>query len=497
MLIPFKMDKKHEKLSNFEVLDSNKCYSPPNTFSFLNQKVEFEDNIDWNYIDNGLLWNYNLNYLDFLSNKETLNKQSIIISFYKKYNSLKAGKDPYPTSLRIINLIKYIVSENNYSDELIDLIYLDTRNLLKWREYHLLGNHLLENAMALYFAAHIFSSHELRLLSTQLLKKELNEQILSDGAHFELSPMYHQIILKRLLECISISNKNRQKWNEEINKILIKKAELMANWLYTVSDNFKYFIRINDSVEGIAPRLLELREYCHLLNIPFNKINTLKESKIRIIKGLNYFLLFDGSNIISKYQAGHSHADSLNFLLFIRETPLIVDPGISTYERGKQRLSERSTKQHNTISLDDLNTDDVWGSFRVGFKSKTEFLIDSPNHIEVSNDGYQRIGVNIFRKIIVDGALIQIFDKIECRNNKEATLNLHFHPKRKIDLVSTKKVLIENLAEITFVGFKKIEKCQYYYAEGFNNKVEADKLIITFEKEILTQIRINEKTVVN
>ena len=492
ILVKFNFEKNYEVLSNFEFLESRECCGYNNTFSFLNEKIKFKEEINWNYLNNGLLWNYNLNYFDFINNKETPNRQYLITSYFKNYHSIQAGKDPYPTSLRIINLIKYVVSENNYNNELIDIIYWDTRNLLKWREYHLLGNHLLENAMALYFAAHLFKSHELRILSIQLLTEELNEQILSDGAHFELSPMYHQIILNRLLECISITNKNKQQWNKEVNKFIYKKVELMANWLYTISDNFKYFIRINDSIEGIAPQLTELRDYLNLLNIPFKNGSTLKDSKIRIIKDLNYFLLFDTSDIVSKYQAGHSHADSLNFLLFVQGKPLIVDPGISTYEPNKQRLSERSTKHHNTISINNLNNDDVWGSFRVGFKSKTKFLVDSANHIEVSNNGYRKLGVSISREIITDRTIIQVIDKIAAKKDNEATINLHFHPDYRIDLVSTNKVIIKNLAEIIFTGFKKIEKCQYYYAEGFNKRTIAEKLTITFEKEILTQIRINE-----
>ena len=41
-------------------------------------------------------------------------------------------------------------------------------------------------------------------LGLKILSKELNEQILEDGGHFELSPMYHSIILEDLLDIINI-----------------------------------------------------------------------------------------------------------------------------------------------------------------------------------------------------------------------------------------------------------------------------------------------------
>ena len=40
--------------------------------------------------------------------------------------------------------------------------------------------------------------------ASSVLEKELHEQILIDGGHFELSPMYHQHILKRMLDTIRL-----------------------------------------------------------------------------------------------------------------------------------------------------------------------------------------------------------------------------------------------------------------------------------------------------
>ena len=37
-----------------------------NSFVFLNQKKDFGDTIDWNYLGFGRLWAYNLNYFELL-----------------------------------------------------------------------------------------------------------------------------------------------------------------------------------------------------------------------------------------------------------------------------------------------------------------------------------------------------------------------------------------------------------------------------------------------
>src|SRR5690606_16750082 len=39
---------------------------PEDTFVFLNLKKSFSDGIDWNFLDYGKLWNYNLEYFNFL-----------------------------------------------------------------------------------------------------------------------------------------------------------------------------------------------------------------------------------------------------------------------------------------------------------------------------------------------------------------------------------------------------------------------------------------------
>ena len=75
-------------------------------------------------------------------------------------------------------------------------------------EYHILGNHLFANAKALTFVgAYLEGENSAQLLEQgiKLLNQELDEQFLDDGAHFELSPMYHEILLWDLLELIDLA----------------------------------------------------------------------------------------------------------------------------------------------------------------------------------------------------------------------------------------------------------------------------------------------------
>ena len=195
-----------KRLYFFDYLETSSSFTTkPYQFEFLNKSVLFKNEIDWNYKKNGKLWIYNLNYLDFVT-KRDLNLddvRKVIRSYYNSYTTILDGREAYPTSLRIMNLVK---AKNYYDSEKLNFILKkDIERLFQSLEYHLMGNHLLENAFALYFAAHLYPS-EIRLVNKaiELLKEQLTEQIMVDGGHFERSFMYHQIILGRILDCISL-----------------------------------------------------------------------------------------------------------------------------------------------------------------------------------------------------------------------------------------------------------------------------------------------------
>ena len=76
-------------------------------------------------------------------------------------------------------------------------------------EYHILGNHLLENAFSLLFGSIYFNDDSFFEISEKILLEQLDEQILNDGAHFELSPMYHCITLHKVLDSINLLRSNQ------------------------------------------------------------------------------------------------------------------------------------------------------------------------------------------------------------------------------------------------------------------------------------------------
>ena len=71
----------------------------------------------------------------------------------------------------------------------------------------------MKNAKALIFAGLFFDDKEAEtwfLKGKSILERELSNQVLLDGGHCELSPMYHSIVLEDLIDMYNIfSSKGR------------------------------------------------------------------------------------------------------------------------------------------------------------------------------------------------------------------------------------------------------------------------------------------------
>ena len=452
-------------------------------FSFLNLEKDFSE-IDWNFNGYGKLWTYNLNYFEFLNQKEITKEQGVnlIQNYVSKKEDLKDGLEPYPISLRGINWTKFL-SRNSIQDAVInEFLYQDYLRLLDNLEYHLLANHLLENGFSLLFGAYYFQDDKLYEKGKEIVTEQLKEQVLEDGAHYELSPMYHQIILHRVLDSLNLVKNNSWK-NGELIEFLQKIAEKMLSWLNSISFKNLEIPKLNDAADGIAPTTRELLDYAAELGVSV-KEKRLKDSGYRKFVSGDSEILIDVGQIAPKYQPGHSHADSLQFLLNYKNNPVIVDTGISTYEKNERRQIERSTASHNTITINDQNSSEVWGGFRVAKRAKVTVYKDTSSEVEAQHDGYKNLGLIHKRKFSIKDQFFQVRDEIVSSQHKiqDSKGNLHFHPSASVTL-SKNKVIVSNELQIDIEGADHIELVEYDFAAGFNQLVPAMKAVYKFQKE--------------
>lgn len=462
-------------------------YLGGDNFTFLNLNSDF---IGWEDKRQGKLWIYNLNYMDFLLQKKiAFEDVSYWINiFIDTLPQNRAGMEPYPISLRGINWIKCIscyqefipVKEQQKWDNSLYSQYLSLYSNL---EFHLLGNHLLENAFSLLWGGLYFREDKFYEKAVWLLKKELEEQILPDGAHYELSPMYHEILLDRLLDCMNALKCNyRFEGQESVIVFLEEKAQLMLSWLNTIIYKDGTIPLLNDSAYGIGPSSKELFAYAKRLGLRWST-HRLKESGYRKFTSDTFEMILDVGHIGPDYIPGHAHADTFNYELRIDGKPLIIDSGISTYEKNIRRQYERETQAHNTIQIDGKSSSKVWGGFRVAQRAKISCLKEDCNTVIARHNGFKQSGIEHQRIFNISNNEIMICDSLQPILGKKGINTIILHP--DIRIISVEQAEIQtNLATISFCGTDKIwiEDCEVAFE--YNRLIPSRKIYMVFTNQM-------------
>lgn len=457
--------------------------------SFLNKEKKFNlDNINWSFFDHGRLWNYNLVYFDFLNQQNISSEQGVLLiqDFIRKLPDAPTALEPYPISLRGLNWIKFFSKNQIQNNDINASLYAQYKILLDNIEYHLLHNHILDNGFSLIAAGMYFSDKQFFEAGKKIIEKEIEKQILSDGAHFERSPMYHQVLLEHLMDVINFLQNNRWQSDQKFLLLLREKAGTMLGWLTGITFQNYEIPYVNDSAENIAHTTPELRKYSESLGV-YPRVSKLFESGYRYWKLDNAEFFFDVGELSVTYQAGHAHADTFSFILHIGGKPFIIDTGTSTYEKCERRYYERSTKAHNTVAYNDENSSDVWGVFRTAKRASVKIVLEEENAILATHDGYKKHAVIHERKFQKHAGKIVLTDEMKGNIKHQSYSYFYFHENVKANLVNN--IIISEFAEMTFIGAERIELLDCEIAHGFNRLVQSKACRCTFQKEMSTEIR--------
>ncbi len=466
-------------------------YVKPKTFILLNIQKYFQDEIDWEFKEFGKLWTYNLNYFEYLNQFNIQPEDGIkLIRSYIDTPTHKIGDEPYPISLRGVNWIKFLATHKIEEPLIRKSLYRDYQLLSGSLEYHLMGNHLLENAFSLLFAWIYFNDTRFEKQATSILEKQFNEQILNDGGHFELSTMYHKILLYRILDCIALMSYNGRE-KHQLQSLLKSNAIKMLGWLETVRFRNGAVPMLNDSIFGIAPKTDDLFQYAKALDIQWRPAK-LSGSGYRMFENINFELLADFGHIGPDYQPGHAHADTFHVEMHFNGQPILVDTGTSTYEIGPKRQIERGTAAHNTVILGNEEQSEIWAGFRVGRRARVTILEERENGIDGRHNGYRRFGAIHRRNIEIDIDGISISDILEGKipSYLEPRAAFHFHPDvSNPEIFSSGIKLPEEKLVFEFESDKiDLSLTEYEYAEGYKKTTLAPVVYVYFQKSLKTRI---------
>ena len=466
-------------------ISSTTSWLGTDTFRFLNIQHQFENGIDWNYSNHGKLWTYNLNYFEFLEqpNISKYEGLGLIHDFIGKEKNIKDGMESFPISLRLVFWIKFLLKNNIQDEQINQSIYRQLLQLSSKPEYHLLGNHLLENGFGLLFGGLFLNNEKILNQAKEIITEQLQEQILSDGAHFELSPMYHQLILYRILDSINLLQNNPSNLTGHLLGGLQNTASNMLGWLNNITFTNGDVPCLNDSIDGIAPNSKKLFDYVDNLQIKINQ-KQLSDSGYRIFSSKDIEMIMDIGKIGPDYIPGHAHSDTFNFVIQYQNQPFLVDTGISTYEKNERRKLERSTASHNTVMIEGKEQSEVWGGFRVGKRANVTILEDCKNNVRAIHDGYKKIGCHHQRTFLFKENQVRIEDLIIGKGIGIASF--HFHFDIKLELGNQK--IVGEFGEISFDELVEIRLENYFLATGFNQTQKAQRIKVTFENKLNTNI---------
>lgn len=404
-------------------------------FCFLGKAVDLGEGPDWTARDLPRLWQYNLQYFDWLwsllpaEGSDWNAARRLTLDWIERHPPKKTacGWEPYPTSLRLINWCllygcrhrRRLAADDAFREALLRSVSMQAAWLEKNLETHIQANHLLENLAALTCVAAVFEGPERQALQARMrpmLGRELEEQVLPDGMHYERSPMYHLRVLW-LLEVL-------EKLGETVATAPKRRMGAALGRLRHPDGGIALF---NDAALGIYLDSwpAEPEEGCWALQ---------DAGYYGFRNSDGDYLIADAGAVGPDHQPGHAHADFLSFELSLAGRRVVTDTGVGTYETGKQRVFDRSTAAHSTVEVEGQNSVEVWGGFRVGRRSTPRILRWEPRGdgmlLEAEHRGYRYLPGRVVHRRCFEwrSGSLEIRDRVMTSKPLEVAGRIHLAP---------------------------------------------------------------------
>ncbi len=462
-------------------------YLGGNKFRLLNIEHDFQGQIDWSYDKYGMLWTFQLNYFDYLLDESCTHEDAVRLmdEWCHAEPGLTVGKMAYPISLRTINWLKAMIRFGHAESRHVAAIKCELQRLMSNLEYHVLGNHLLENALALIFGGLSFQEQQWLTKGLHLLDQEIPEQFLDDGGHFERSTMYQQILLERMLDTLNVARASSM--GKPVMERLEPLVMRMFGWLDQMTFPNGELAHVNDSAPGMSMPTQALSTYSRELSICVDPApHPLGASGYRRMDLGSLSCIMDAGDVGPDYLPAHAHSDTLSFCLAVHGHPCIVDTGTSTYQPDAIRQRERSTSSHNTVVIDGREQSEAWGSFRMARRAHARILEEGEGLLKATHDGYQRFGADHIREWTWSEGTLVVTDEVWGGSNYEAFL--HLAPGLDIEQKAD-GLYVAGPLSLTFIGAQRIIIEDYEFAEGFNMRKPAARFRVSFTGSLRTECR--------
>ena len=406
----------------------------------------------WNVSDASHLWNFNLHYFEYCVALAAAWRRSGDAEYLECFKRLVrswlhacpyADGDawhPYTISLRLVNLLICIdlfgsaLSEDDaFMDALTKSMYVQYRHLLINQETHLRANHYWENLKTLLICAAAFDEQDVYRRVMRDFERQLDEQILPDGVHFERSLMYHKLVLEGMLRVWLAAEQT----GYPLPNNFMPKVQAMLNAMASLEKGMGKTPFFNDAADSVAKTCDQLVVACKRL------FGMDADDSITAFPDAGYYKLYDGDIAVmfdagepgGRYFSGHTQCDELSFELSFRNKPVIVNSG--TYEyHGELRSYYRSSYAHNVLRVEGDEQLECWGDHKIARTGRTEYTkrISSnrlvSHFVSYRNNGYKR-------ELDVQNGRVCFIDELRTKRLFPLSVYAHFDPTFSLPHISS------------------------------------------------------------
>jgi uncharacterized heparinase superfamily protein len=418
-------------------------------FAHLSTERNYGAAIDWRDPTVSPLWAYQMHYLGILVDCAVAGRPEVAAAHLSSWTATfgdawdPVAWHPYPVSLRLVNVClaaSVLGSFDALGDGAVELVATHARYLEEHLERDVRGNHLLENAVALVTAARFVDGSADERAALRLLRDVVEEQVLPDGMHFELSPMYHAIVLQRLLllrqmvECGPLVHG------------IVERMQARLAWMVCPDGEIPLF---GDSARDFAPAAVALvggdtrpdaaaampacttaarsTATARSTAAASEGVSSAEDAGLHVLRAGPLWCIFDTGAICPTYLPAHGQADALSVEVWVGDACLVTDPGLHEYT-GDERAWGRSSRAHSTITVDDRDSSEVYASFRVGGRERME-TVATDNHSVTATLRPWGVDARLTRRVALDaGGVLSLQDEARTTSAAVVRSRLHLHP---------------------------------------------------------------------
>jgi len=425
---------------------------PAIVLRFLGREIAFEGPIDWRVARTGLaphLWGFHLHYHEFLEEVGDEDFETIVLEWIASNPSYAPrywhdSWSSYALSIRVVVWMQQIARRRSVLSaafvtaaavSLVEQLLFLESNL----ELDVRGNHLVKNLKALLYGAKCLNTAASAGWGERagaMLARELDEQILPDGLHFERSPAYHAQVFADLLECHEVLA------DGPLKRRLAARLSLMAQALADTTHPDGWTSLFNDGGLHMAYAPAELLAAWEAISgdrpAPRPEVRLDAAGYFGVRAGSD-LLLVDAGPIGPDVLPAHGHGDILAFEWSVSGRRIAVDTGVFEYTAGPLRDRSRATASHNTVTVDGADQCEFYGSFRVGRRATVTLeravLGGGALDLTASHDGFRRFpGAGVHRRTVRGRAEAFTIDDVVAGSRGRADAWIILHPDASVTL---------------------------------------------------------------